>query len=126
MLVLSGSIFSGVGHFRPRIKTYPDVFERATGEKLFPGTLNVRVDRVVPPVEHFRVIGAQIGEPTQDLLFEICRINGIWAYRIRPFSLQDGGGGHGDNVLEIASARELRPLPGGQQRVEVARFRSDP
>src|SRR5450759_5173294 len=63
MLILRGTIFNGVGHFRPRIENYPDVFEAATGEKLFPGTLNLRVARAVPPVEHFRVLGSPICAP---------------------------------------------------------------
>jgi CTP-dependent riboflavin kinase len=125
MLILRGTIFNGVGHFRPRIENYPDVFEAATGEKLFPGTLNLRVARAVPPVEHFRVLGAHIGEPMQDLLFEVCRINGIWAYRIRPFDLRTGAGGHGDDVLEIACSRELRPLLGADGVAEVSLFRPE-
>jgi len=125
MLILRGTVFKGLGHFRPRIANYAHVFKDATGEKLFPGTLNLRVDRIVPPVEHFRVLGAHIGEPTQDLLFEVCRINGIWAYRIRPFDLQTGLGGHGDDVLEIACASELRPLLDVNGMAEVHLFRSE-
>ena len=125
MLILRGTIFNGVGHFRPRIANYPDVFKTATGEKLFPGTLNLRVGRIVLPVEHFRVLGAHIGEPMQDLLFEVCRINGIWAYRIRPFDLRTGAGGHGDDVLEIACSRELRPLLDANGMAEVSLFRRD-
>jgi CTP-dependent riboflavin kinase len=125
MLILRGTIFDGVGHFRPRIENYPDVFEAATGEKLFPGTLNLRVGRAVPPVEHFRVLGAHIGESMQDLLFEVCRINGIWAYRIRPLDLRTGAGGHGDDVLEIACSRELRPLLGADGAAEVSLFRPE-
>jgi len=123
MLILRGTAFNGVGHFKPRILNYPSVFESATGEKLFPGTLNVRVDRLVPPVEHFRILGAHIGEPTQDLLFEVCRINEIWAYRIRPLDLRTGSGGHGDNVLEIACSCELRPLLDADCTAKVLLFR---
>lgn len=124
MRILTGAIVDGVGHFRQRMTVYPHVFERATGEKLFPGTLNVRVGENVPAVEHFRVVGAEIGEPEQDLLFEVCRINGMWAYRIRPFNLLDGTGGHGDHILEIASAQELRPTLARAPTVTVALFRT--
>jgi hypothetical protein len=37
-----------------------------------------------------RIRGVDIGYPQQDLLFEVCRINGIWAYRIRPYNLNRG------------------------------------
>jgi CTP-dependent riboflavin kinase len=124
MRILTGDIVDGVGDFRQRMTAYAHVFERATGERLFPGTLNVRVSEPVAAVEHFRIIGAEIGEPEQDLLFEICRINGVWAYRIRPFNLYNGSGGHGDHILEIAAAQELRPALGRAPVVEVALFRT--
>jgi CTP-dependent riboflavin kinase len=122
--ILTGDIADGVGDFRQRMTLYAHVFERATGERLFPGTLNLRVSQEVPAVEHFRIIGTEIGEPEQDLLFEICRINSIWAYRIRPLNLYDGTGGHGDHILEIAAAQELRPLLARAPRIELTLFRS--
>lgn len=109
MRVLTGEIVDGVGDFRQRMTLYAHVFERATGERLFPGTLNVRVREKVPAVEHFRLVGAEIGEPEQGLLFEVCRINGLWAYRIRPLNLIDGTGGHGDHILESRPRRSCGP-----------------
>jgi len=123
MKILQGWAVSGVGHFAPRMLNFSEAFERATGEKLFPGTLNVRVAEYVPAKEHFRVRGQDIGEPNQDLLFEICRINGIWAYRIRPYQPLTGAGGHGDDVLEIACAYELRPMLPSPSVIEVVLFR---
>ena len=41
-------------------------------------------------------------EPEQDLLFEHCRINGLKAYRIRPYNIKTLNGGWGDDTLEIA------------------------
>ena len=113
MAMIVGQVVVGVGHFRGRIMRFADVFERATGEKLFAGTLNVRVDRPIPIREDFRILGADIDEPEQDLLFEHCRVNGINAYRIRPLHLATGGGGHGDHVLEIASAERIPNVPEG-------------
>ena len=92
----------GNGDFGRRMKDFPEGFERAAGEKLYPGTLNVKVDRPIRWKEDFRVKGADIGELDQDLLFEHCRINGLKAYRIRPYNLKTGGGGWGDDTLEIA------------------------
>jgi CTP-dependent riboflavin kinase len=99
---------------------YPDVFAKATGEKLFPGTLNVNVGQPIPIQEHFRIRGKDLNEP-EDFLFEVCRINGLWAYRIRP--LDDmGKGGHGDHILEITCHREIPNVPPGTL-VEIAFFR---
>jgi CTP-dependent riboflavin kinase len=120
---LRGTIVDGVGDFRVRMTQYPAAFERATGEKLFPGTLNLRVDEEVPPRHHFVLTGAEINEPSQDLWFEIVRVNGIWAYRIRPYQLRSGGGGHGDDILEIASRAELRPILTAASQIEIELFR---
>jgi CTP-dependent riboflavin kinase len=48
MLILKGHVCrtgegAGLKHFSRRMNQSPEVFERATGEKLFPGTLNVNV-----------------------------------------------------------------------------------
>jgi CTP-dependent riboflavin kinase len=101
MIEVRGVIHEGSGDFTKRMTKFRDVFTRAVGEELFPGTLN-------EPREHFRIEGVHIDEPDQDLLFEICRVNGLWAYRIRPYRPADGGGGHGDHILEIACGIRLR------------------
>jgi len=90
MIILKGHVCrdgegAGLKHFSRRMNQYPEVFERATGEKLFPGTLNVNVGEPVKIKEHFRILGKELNEP-EDFLFEVCRINGIWAYRVRPLA----------------------------------------
>jgi CTP-dependent riboflavin kinase len=122
MLLLKGQPVDGLGHFWKRMTDYSEVFAAATGQRLFPGTLNICVDAPVPPVEHFRIRGTEIGEPEQDLLFEVCRVNDIWAYRIRPWHLLTHSGGHGDHILEIAASVELRPGLTGKD-VTVGLFR---
>jgi CTP-dependent riboflavin kinase len=112
----------GLRHFTRRMTEFPQVFTAATGEKLFPGTLNVRVGMKIPPVEHFRIHGRDLGEPEQDLLFEVCRVNDIWAYRIRPWNLLTHEGGHGDDVIEIAASVQLRPLLTGKD-ITISFFR---
>lgn len=125
MLILKGYVCrggecAGLKHFSSRMNQYPEVFERATGEKLFPGTLNVNVGEPIAIKEHFRIHGTELNEP-EDFLFEVCRINGIWAYRIRPLDPL-GNGGHGDHILEISCHREIPNVPPGAE-VEIAFFR---
>ena len=125
MLIVKGSVCpegQGLKHFSKRMTEYPEVFERATGGRLFPGTLNVDVGAPVPVKEHFRIRGTEINEPEQDLLFEVCRINEFWAYRIRPFHLLTGVGGHGDHILEISSRDKIPNVPPGTE-VEILLFR---
>jgi CTP-dependent riboflavin kinase len=125
MIILKGHVCrdgegAGLKHFSRRMNQYPEVFERATGEKLFPGTLNVNVGEPVKIKEHFRILGKELNEP-EDFLFEVCRINGIWAYRVRPLDVM-GNGGHGDQILEIASRDKIPDVPPGTE-VEIALFR---
>ncbi|MBK5187639.1 MAG: hypothetical protein JJD97_05300 [Gemmatimonadaceae bacterium] len=103
---------------------YREVFERAVGAPLYPGTLNIDIGFPLQCCEDFRIRGTEIDEPEQDLLFERCLVMGRQAYRIRPYRLVGGGGGHGDHMLEIASVDELRPLLAGcENAVEIEFFR---
>jgi hypothetical protein len=95
----------GYGHFGQRLKEFPDDFLKATGEVLVGGTLNLKVDRRIAIREHFRMPDPWKAEH-QDLQFEVCRLLGTWAYRVRPLKLDGSGdGGHGDDTLEIMCAK---------------------
>lgn len=71
-LTIGGVIVSGSGEFSRRMTKFPSVFEQAVGTKLHPGTINVRVQQPLGIEEEFRISGAEIDEPHQDLLFEKC------------------------------------------------------
>ena len=121
-MVLRGRVQSGLRHFSRRMTLYADVFARVAGVRLFPGTINLKVEREVPIGEDFRILGGEIGEPEQDLLFEECRLNGIRAWRIRPWQPATGLGGHGDDVLEIAAAERVAGVePGAEFEVDFFR-----
>ena len=120
-MFVKGHIVSGLNHFQQRIARYRGVFKEWTGPELFPGTLNVKIDRQIEIKEDFRIKGTEIGEAEQDLIFERCKINGIEGFRIRPFDLQTGLGGHGDDTLEIACAERV-PCVGIGTEVEIELF----
>ena len=101
------------------MERFPDVFGAVTGERLFPGTLNVQLESPLPIRAEFTIPGSEIGEPEQDMLFERCTVNGIPAFRLRPFQPATGAGGHGDHILELVSSVELRPLLAGSETVIV-------
>lgn len=124
MIILKGSVVQGCGHFKGRMTSFPEAFRKATGEELVKGTLNVKVAEPVEVRHHFRIRGQEIDEAGQDLLFEVCRVNGIWAYRIRPYVLGSGKGGHGLDVLEISSAQWIPNATVGST-VEITLFRDD-
>jgi len=112
----------GLKHFSKRMNDYPEAFEKATGEHLFKGTLNVNVGRQIKVKEHFRIHGRELNEP-EDFQFEVCRVNGLWAYRIRPLDAI-GLGGYGDDIFEITCSQKIpNALPGDE--VEIALFPRD-
>lgn len=99
---------------------FPGVFREATGESLYPGTLNVKIETELRIQTHFKIRDPV--DPNQDLVFEICRVNGLWAYRIRPCNIHTKGGGHGDDTIEIACSKEV-PNAGPGSTVEIEFFR---
>lgn len=117
---IRGVVERGCGHFRTRITDFPEVFREATGESLYAGTLNVKIGTQVPIREHFRIQDPV--EPRQNLLFEVCRVNGLWAYRIRPCNINTNEGGHGDDTIEIACSQEV-PNVGTGSTLEIDFFR---
>lgn len=125
-MILKGPVVQGCKHFQTRMTKFREVIKEATGQELFPGTLNVRIDREIKIQEEFRIQGTKIGEPEQDLLFERCRINGIDAYRIRPWNVETGLGGHGDDTLEIACSQKIADVAVGTEvEIELHRDESD-
>jgi CTP-dependent riboflavin kinase len=113
---------AGAKDFTRRMTKYPGVFERATGEHLYPGTLNVNVGKPIRVKEHFRIHGKEISE-SEEFQFEVCRINGIWAYRVRPLDT-NGRGGHGDDIIEIVCSQKI-PNVSPETEVEIALFPRD-
>jgi hypothetical protein len=121
MITIRGRVWrKGSGDFSKRMIGSPEAFYDATGEKLFPGTLNVEIEKPLAVKEHFRM--PDVMDREQDLLFEICRVGQIWAYRIRPWNRKTGGGGHGDHIIEITSSQEIPNAREGAP-VEISFFR---
>jgi CTP-dependent riboflavin kinase len=125
VIVLTGRVVQGCKHFQLRLRQekFRAAYLKATGEQLIKGTLNVRVSKCISINEHFRIRGQDIDE-REDFLFEICRINGIWAYRIRPRDPCTGAGGHGDDTLEIACSQEIPDVPTGTE-VKITLLRDE-
>lgn len=107
-MIVEGKVVQGLKHFRGRLNSpkFREAYRKATGEDLHKGTLNVLVDRDIPIRETRRIPGKDF-DHHEDFLLEECRVNGIQAFRLRPYDPRDGSGGHGDNVLEIACSQEI-------------------
>lgn len=96
--------------FSRRVREHKSIFERAVGESLSPGTLNVVVNAPIQIREHFRISGVQINE-SEDFLFEVCRVNGRIGFRVRPLHPLFHTGGRGDHVIEIMCSVNLQSQP---------------
>lgn len=119
---VNGHVVRGSNHFEHRMTRYQHIFTKAAGQKLVPGTINVKINHRIEVREDFRIKGLEIDEPDQDLIFERCKINRIDAFRIRPLNLNTGLGGHGDHILEIASSQKVPNVELGAE-VEIELFR---
>jgi hypothetical protein len=127
VVIIPGYVIPGCGDFQRRLlnEKFCVAFRKATGEDLVKGTLNVEVNRCIPVNEHFRILNKDLDEnPPQDLLFEICRIGRNWVYRIRPYNLCTGAGGHGDHIIEIGCSEEIPNATEGSP-IEITMFRND-
>ena len=120
MLRFHGIVQPGIGAFSRRMTEFATLFEEATGEALFAGTLNVSIDIELEVREHFKIVDPI--DANQDLLFEICRVSRLWAYRILPRNRYTGDGGHGDHIIEVCCAQHI-PNAGIGSRVELEFFR---
>jgi hypothetical protein len=119
ILAIEGKTEKGIGDFTNRMTNHPEVFTSAFGHPLYAkGTLNVRIPHKIFIKEHFRILGSCLNEP-EDFLIEICRANGVWAYRIRPYHPQTAQGGHGDDVIELVSKEAI---PGGEEYGSVVKI----
>ena len=58
--VIGTVIPSARGDFAQRMTKFPHVFEEPTGERLVPGTLNIRVSTEIRIKENFRIHGSRI------------------------------------------------------------------
>jgi len=108
MKVLRGIVESGLGDFGGWIAKLQVHYERKTGLKLYPGTLNVRLTQpyVVPP-GCIRLEGHEYGGSVSVSIVP-CRFLGRRAFILRTDNNESGTGRHPRTVLEIASDVKLR------------------
>lgn len=126
MRKLYGKIHEGNCDFTRRMDAHPSQFHAITGKKLYPGTLNVDLGKghEIQIQPDFVLQGSAINEPEQDLLFEVCLVNGRRAYWVRPYNHEERRGGHDDRIIEIISTEHLRSSCGfDENRIEITLFR---
>src|SRR5215210_4839457 len=102
---LSGRVASGKGDLKGWMEHHRAAYERATGEALIPGSLNVILDQPwvvkAPPM---RLEGSEIGVGMNILP---CEIGGVPAFVLRTDRNNSGIGDHATNVVEFAASVHL-------------------
>ena len=99
---------AGRGDLAQWMVEHADSYERVTGVRLFPGSLNVVLDHEwTLPTQRLRIEPAQNGGRVRMNIVP-CTICGIDAFILRTDENEAGSGHHGREVLEIAAAVRLR------------------
>jgi len=112
MRVLRGKFESGTGNFAQWILTLNVHYERKTGLKLFPGTLNVRLSEPYTIPKGCLRLEAREYDDSVDVNIVPCRLLGQRAFILRTDTHELGTGSHPQTVVEIASAVKLRDAYG--------------
>lgn len=110
MKTIQGKVESGLGDFGVWIKRLHEHYERKTGMKLFPGTLNIKCPEVwtLPP-NCIRLEAEEYGGIVSVSMVP-CRIFGRKAFILRTDANENGTGDHSRRVIEIATDVKLRDV----------------
>lgn len=109
---LTGKVGSGKGDFAQWIAKLSEHYERKTGLRLFPGTLNIDLDHEYRlPENPIRLEGAEYGG-TVGVNLVPCTIFGRRAFILRTDASEAGTGDHSRHVVEIATDIKLRDAYG--------------
>jgi riboflavin kinase, archaea type len=108
MPLLAGQVCSGTGDFAHWIAKLESHYLRKTGLRLFPGTLNLRLDRPyrVPPGA-LRLEAEEYGG-TVSVSIVPCRVLGRKCFILRTDGNEHGDGDHPHEIIEIATDVKLR------------------
>ena len=105
---ITGRVTQGLGDYGVWLAKYKEVYRRATGLELFPGTLNLEL--TIPfdlPANCQRLEAADYGGAVNVNLVP-CLVFGRRAVLLRTDANQDGTGPHPKTIVEIATDVKLR------------------
>lgn len=116
-VVLRGQVTGGKGEHAHWMTVHADLYEAKTGIALYPGTLNVQLDREWHVSgESIRLEPPEYGVP---LSIVPCTIAGIPAFIVRTDKNDRGEGDHHPTVVELVSPVRLREALGLDDGDEV-------
>jgi riboflavin kinase len=119
MPILKGVVVSGMGNFSFWLEKLESYYTQKTGMRLFPGTLNLRLDQPYSlPTDVIRLEKEEYGG-TVSVSMVPCRVFDRPAFLLRTDANEAGRGHHPKNVIEIATDIKLRDQYGLQDGDEV-------
>jgi riboflavin kinase len=108
MPVLVGKVVTGMGNFSFWIDKLQEHYLRKTGMRLYPGTLNVQLEKPYSlPKNVLRLEGVEYGG-TVSVNLVPCLIRGKCAFLLRTDANEEGRGHHPKTIVEIATDVRLR------------------
>ncbi len=108
MVRLRGRVAGGVGDFGRWIERLSELYQRKTGMKLYPGTLNVVLpDEYSLPPQVIRLEAEEYGGRVSVSIVP-CRVFDRAAFLLQTDQNEQGTGHHPRNVIEIATDVRLR------------------
>lgn len=106
-MILKGKVTKGLGTAKMWVSKIEEVFRKKTGTKLFPGTLNIRLeDEYI--IEPDWIIEPEKYKGTQRVFIKKCEILGNVANIVRAEKNQIGKGDHDLHIIEIISDINFR------------------
>jgi len=107
-LKLNGKVVSGMGNFGYWIEKLAEHYERKTGMKLFPGTLNVRLETPYSLPSRVTRLEAEEYGGTVSVNIVPCSIFGRRGFILRTDANEAERGHHPKTIVEVAADVRLR------------------
>jgi len=105
---LQGKVVSGLKHFGPWIDRLSGLYEKKTGMRLYPGTLNVELPAPYSlPANVIRLEANEYGGSVSVSIVP-CQGFGRQAFLLRTDQNEQGIGHHPRNIIEVATDVRLR------------------
>jgi len=105
---LCGSVTSGRGDFGKWIHKFQNAYLEHTGLRLYPGTLNLKLDRPFRMPKRARLMDLRPYGGNLTVYLLPCRVLGRCAFVLRTQANELGQGDHPHEVIEIATDIRLR------------------
>ena len=108
-MILQGEVTHGLGQASFWVEKIERAFKEKTGiEKLFPGTLNINLEKPYKLGDSETIIYKEEFDATQDVFVKPCKIYNYQAYMVRASKNESGDGDHPLTTIEIISDINLR------------------